>query len=66
MTYTYESLAQEVCVRGSHKVKVGQRDVGGTFDPITKILVWVVDYSVRDEAYIRALLDTEQRSFDPY
>jgi hypothetical protein len=53
---TYEELAQDVCQAGSLKFYIGQTEVGGMFDRLTKMLVWTVDYSIRDEDYIRKLL----------
>lgn len=54
--YTYESLSQEVCQRRVLIVRINGIEVGGTYDPITKILVWQSNYAIRDEEYVRRII----------
>lgn len=54
---TYEALAERVVHEKWVRLQIGTTDVLGTFDPITKYLVWTADYAIRDEAYIRKLID---------
>lgn len=52
----YDDLAQEVCHKGLLRLTIAGVEVQGTFDVQSKYLVWVADYSIRDEAYIKALI----------
>lgn len=53
---TYEELAQLVCQNKVHRTTINGVEVQGTFDPITKLLVWQGQYAVRDEAWVRELI----------
>ena len=57
----YNALGQEVCHSPTltKVVKIAGVDVRGTFDPITKMLVWQADFAIRDEAYVRNLFERE-------
>lgn len=53
---TYEQLVDEVVKERSVKLYIGLIEVGGTYDPITHVLLWQADYAVRDEPYVRELI----------
>jgi hypothetical protein len=62
MTVNYDDLAQQICHSPTltKVVKIANVDVRGTFDPITKMLVWQADYAIRDEAYVKSLIERER------
>jgi hypothetical protein len=56
MALDYDEIAQEVC-RALHKeFNIAGVDVGGTYDAATHTLVWMAQYSVRDEKYVKGLI----------
>jgi hypothetical protein len=57
MTITYDELSQLVCVNKVYKTTINGIEVQGTFDPVTKILVWQGLFAVRDEEWVRSIID---------
>lgn len=57
--WTFEELAQKVCRERAFTTKLGETTVFGSFDTTTRILVWTADFAIRDEAYIRKLLEMQ-------
>jgi len=55
-TQTYDELVEQVVREKNVKLYIGMIEVGGTYDPITHVLLWQADYAVRDEPYIRELI----------
>jgi hypothetical protein len=56
-TKTYDELVADVVRERNVKLYIGLIEVGGTYDPITHVLLWQADFAVRDEAYVRDLID---------
>lgn len=54
--WTYDTLAQKVCQDKVFKTTINGVEVMGTFDPITRVLIWQAQYSVRTEEYVRSLI----------
>jgi hypothetical protein len=54
---TYEEFCAECMKRGVFRHTFHGTEVQGSWDQTTKIGVFMVNYSVRDEQYVRAIIE---------